>query len=275
MCNDEPVSRDGENGSGSSSDREAGTTTALELEEADEFAGPARLPGFFVTATDTEVGKTVVAAGLALVLRERGHNVGVMKPVASGGVDGPDGVVSPDALFLKEAAGVDDPMELINPVCLREPLAPTVAAKREGKHVSFEAVLQAFHALKARHETLIVEGVGGLVVPVAHETNVADMAEEMGLPLIIVARPGLGTINHTLLTVEAALHRELRISGIVISRYPADPGVADKTNPHVIEQESGVPVLGLLPDDPSISVEDGRLGRLGELFRANVSIPYK
>ena len=111
-------------------------------------------------------------------------------------------------------------------------------------------------------------------MPVAHEPDVADMAGEMGLPLIIVVRPGLGTINHTLLTIEAAMHRRLRIAGVVISRYPAEPGLAEKTSPHVIERESGVPVLGRLPEDPSISVEEGRLGRLGELFRAHVSIPY-
>ncbi len=252
-----------------------GVATEPELKEADAFSDAARVPGFFVTATDTDVGKTVVAAGLVMALRQRGHNVGVMKPVASGGVQGPGGeLTSADARFLMAATGTEDPMELVNPVCLREPLAPTVAARIEGKPIRYEAIMAAFRTLQARHETLVVEGVGGLAVPVAHEANVADVAGEMGLPLIIVARPGLGTINHTLLTVEAALHRKLCIAGIVICRYPLNPGAAERTNPEVIEQESGVPVLGLLPDDPSINVEACELGRLGELFRANVSIPY-
>ncbi len=234
---------------------------------------PARA-GFFVTATDTEVGKTVVAAGAAMALRARGLDVGVMKPVASGGVESPAGqLVSADAVFLKMAADADDPLSLINPVCLRAPLAPTVAAQMEGRRIDLEAIRSAYAALSERHDALVVEGVGGLLVPVAHETNVADLAGEMGLPLIIVARPGLGTINHTLLTLEAAAHRGLRVAGVVISRYPREPGDAERTNPEVIEREGGVPVLGLLPDDPSISVEEGRLGRLAELFRAHVELP--
>ena len=229
--------------------------------------------GFFVTATDTEVGKTVVSAGLAMTLRERGLNVGVMKPVASGGEEGGRGLFSQDALFLKTAAGVDDDLSLINPVCLRPPLAPTVAAALEGTTVRLGAVTDAYRTLAERHEAMVVEGIGGLRVPVTEEADVADVAGMMGLPLIIVARPGLGTISHCVLTVDAARAEGLTVAGIVISRYPRAPDLAERTNPVEIGRATGAAILGLLPEEPTISVEQNRLGRLLELFREHVAVP--
>lgn len=197
--------------------------------------------GLFVTGTDTGVGKTFVAAGLAALLRRRGIDVGVMKPISTGGSP------SEDALMLARAAGADDAMEEINPVCFPEPLAPTVAARRCGGTVELEKVWRAFHAISRRHKFIIVEGIGGLLVPLAEGLAVADLAKGMGLPVLIVARAGLGTINHTLLTIEAARSRGLRVAGVVLNQAePGAWGASEETNAGEIEAHGGVAVLGVI-----------------------------
>ncbi|NOZ22980.1 MAG: dethiobiotin synthase [Planctomycetes bacterium] len=204
--------------------------------------------GLFVTGTDTEVGKTVVAAGIARVLKRRGVDVGVMKPVASGGEP------SEDAVALAKAAGSDDPMEEINPICPPEPLAPTVTARRCGRPIDLQKVWDAFRSLAGRHEFLIVEGVGGLLVPLAEGITVADLAKGMALPVVIVGRTGLGTINHTLLTVEAARSRSLRIAGVVLNQVvDGSWGVSEETNPGEIEGHAGVRILGVIRHIKNIS----------------------
>lgn len=198
--------------------------------------------GLFVTGTDTEVGKTVVAAGIARALKRRGIDVGVMKPVASGGEP------NEDAAMLAEASGSGDPMEEINPICLPEPLAPTVAARRCGRSIDLRKVWDAFRSLSDRRKFMVVEGVGGLLVPLAEGITVADLAKGMDLPVLIVGRTGLGTINHTLLTVVAARGCFLRIAGIVLNQTVDTPwGVSEETNAGEIETHSGARVLGVLP----------------------------
>ena len=199
--------------------------------------------GVFITGTDTGVGKTAIAAGLATALRGRGLNVGVMKPIATGGAP------SPDALALKAAAATDDDLALINPVCLTEPLAPSVAAQIDGVEIDLSAIWEAHEELKQRHEVLIVEGVGGWLVPLGDGATTADLAVQLGWPVLVVARPGLGTINHTLLTLDAIRRRELPVLGVVINRFDdAVATTADRTNPDQIEQSGHVKVLAIVPD---------------------------
>src|SRR5205823_4609969 len=124
------------------------------------------MPGIFITGTDTGVGKTAVAAALAGALRSRGLDVGVMKPVQSGAERGPGGLVAPDGHFLAIAAGVEDPPEWVCPVCLEAPLAPSVAAEMEGREIDLGVVFAAYRALRERHDWLIVEGAGGICVPI-------------------------------------------------------------------------------------------------------------
>jgi dethiobiotin synthetase len=198
----------------------------------------------FVTGTDTGVGKTGVSAGIARALRRRGVDVGVMKPVATGAVRG----VSSDAVILKEAAGVGDPLDLINPVCLKPPLAPSVAARVSGKRIDLRRVWSAYRTLVSIHDCMIVEGVGGLLVPILDRTPVAAMAKRMGLPLIVVTRPTLGTINHTALTVHAARSFGLRMLGLVINYHARFRiGAAERLNPSVLERECRLPVLAQIP----------------------------
>ena len=213
-----------------------------------------RVRGVFVTGTDTGIGKTTVACVLAAWGRAQGLNIGVMKPVATGGLaaieNGRRVRVSKDALWLAACAGVADPRQLVNPVCYREPLAPMVAAHRARRPVDLRCVRRAFLELARRHDVLIVEGIGGLLVPLTSRVSVADLARWMGLPLAVVARPDLGTLNHTRLTLEAARARGLRIQGIVINHARPQPAgvmarLAQRTNPEAL-RDAG-PVLGELP----------------------------
>jgi dethiobiotin synthetase len=203
------------------------------------------IKGIFITGTDTAVGKTFVGAGLAAALRKGGIDVGVMKPAETGcGLR--KGILAPsDALKLIKAGGVDDPLDLVNPYRFREPLAPAIAAAREGKRIEIRRIVSAFRILARKHACMIVEGAGGIMVPLTTSHNYLDLARVLNLPVLIVARPGLGTINHTLLTVMALRSRGLRIAGIVINhRSKTRPGLAERTGPPVIERLSGVPIIG-------------------------------
>lgn len=215
-----------------------------------------------MTGTDTGVGKTVVAGALAAWFHQRGSNVGVMKPIATGARplrgDGGCRALSDDARFLRRAAQVRDGWPLINPVCLQEPLAPWTAALRAKRSIRLAPILQAFRMLASRHELLIVEGVGGLLVPLSARLTVADLARAMGLPLLLVARPGLGTLNHTLLTLECARRRRLPVVGVVFNhaKPPVDDWMtrlADRTNPQILKRLIRVPVLGTLPFHPAMA----------------------
>jgi dethiobiotin synthetase len=217
--------------------------------------------GLFITATDTGVGKTVITAALAKVLREGGRDVGVMKPVATGCVHRREGLVSEDAEFLAHAADAPEPLEEINPIRLAEPLAPTVAAARQKIELDLAPMWAAWRRLRDAHDILLIEGIGGILCPVTRKMFVADMAVRFALPVVVVARPNLGTINHTALTVEAAKARGLEVAGIIINRYNRDTeDVAEMTAPDEIQRVTGVPVLGLVPDDPATSVARGEIG---------------
>lgn len=202
--------------------------------------------GIFVTGTDTGVGKTVVSATLARLLRMNGINVGVMKPVTSGCREEEGSLVSDDALLLCLAAGIsysDD----IAPYCFREALAPAEAARSEGVRIDFNHIKAMYERLAASHDYIIVEGAGGLMAPLSGGLLVSDLALLLDLPLLVVARPGLGTINHTLLTSFAAQQMGLRVTGVIVNGMPDNPGLAERSAPHQIGSLCGAPVLGIWP----------------------------
>lgn len=215
--------------------------------------------GIFITGTDTGVGKTVVAATLARLLRVRGLNVGVMKPVTSGCREEGGHLISDDAQLLCQAAGVaysDD----VAPYLLREPVAPAEAAKQDGVRIDFGRIRAAYDRLAADHDFMIVEGAGGLMVPLAGGLLVADLVRQLDLPLLVVARPNLGTINHTVLTCFAAGQMELKVAGVIINNYPSAPDLAERSAVHHIGSLCGAPVLGNWPhrdDVDEIDVVDG------------------
>ena len=203
----------------------------------------------------------MVACALAAWCRHHGVNVGVMKPVATGGRFVANGAagrwVSDDARALAAAAGVDDPWPRVNPVCFKEPLAPWTAAMRARTAIRLDTVLSAFRSLSLRHPFLIVEGVGGLLVPLGPRVTVADLASRLGLPLVLVARPGLGTLNHTLLTLASARRLHLPVQGLILNHaHPPsrDPmaRLADQTNPEILRRMARVPLIGELPFLPTL-----------------------
>jgi dethiobiotin synthetase len=206
--------------------------------------------GIFITGTDTGVGKTVFSAVLARTLRLMGMTVGVMKPVTSGCSEVDGRLVSDDARLLAWAAGSDLPASLISPYLLRDPIAPAEAAARDGVRINFETIREAYGEIARRHDVTIVEGAGGLMVPLAGGMLVADLISLLQLPLLVVARPDLGTVNHTLLTTFAARQLGLSVRGIIISGFPEHPGLAEQTAPHLMDTLSGVPILGILPRLP-------------------------
>jgi dethiobiotin synthetase len=204
--------------------------------------------GLFVTGTDTGVGKTYVSAGLAVSLKRRGVDVGVMKPAETGCRMRAGQLVPKDALLLMKSASVNDALSLVNPYRLKNPLAPSVAAAREGKKIDPNKILSLFNALRDRHEFMIVEGAGGIMVPLYEQYTYLDLAHDIGLPVLVVARPGLGTINHTLLSIAALKGREIPIAGIVINyALDVEPGLAEETSPSVIENLSGIRIVGIIP----------------------------
>jgi dethiobiotin synthetase len=229
-------------------------------------------PGIFITGTDTGIGKTVIAAGLALVLRDRGIRVGVMKPVATGCYGADHRLISLDAVFLFEAAENEFPA-LSSPCRYRNPLAPSVAAVIEKREVSVTKLHKAYEELQNHYDFIIVEGIGGMLVPLTRDYFVANLIRDFNLPVVIVSRPGLGTINHTLLTVDAAVIRGFDVRGIVFNRLStANYSIAEVTNPKVVHELSGVAILGTLPEIENMDVESCRFGHLKEVFQERIQV---
>ena len=211
---------------------------------------PVRIPGLFVTGTDTGVGKTVIAGAIAAWLRSQGSRVAVCKPIATGCERRREGLVSEDAEFLAHCADSPHPLDLICPQRYAEPLAPAVAAERARQPVDWPAVERSLDLMSRDSDVMIVEGVGGVMVPLDERHTVLDLAAWLKLPAVVVTRAGLGTINHTLLTLRA-LRDVARLAGVVVNRYPVDtPGVAEETNPRIIAAWGHVPILCVTPDEP-------------------------
>jgi dethiobiotin synthetase len=183
------------------------------------------------------VGKTTVLAAAARALRRQGRPVQVCKPVATGSDD--------DTRLLAAAAGLTD-LLAITPWVLREPAAPPVAARCEGIELKLDDIVAAVRRLERPDVPLLVEGVGGLLCPLTERESVADLAGRLGLPLIVVARRSLGTLNHTLLTLEAALRRRLPVAGVVVSETEPVESLAAERNVEELRRRLDVPILGVL-----------------------------
>ncbi|MCK5581698.1 MAG: adenosylmethionine--8-amino-7-oxononanoate transaminase [Candidatus Omnitrophica bacterium] len=204
--------------------------------------------GLFISGTDTDVGKTIVTAVLGTLLQDKGVDVGVMKPIQCGGSD---------TKRLQKFLQVRDSFREMNPYYTKEALSPNVAFKRQKCTIYISRILQNFERLKSQHDLLLVEGAGGLMVPIKDDYLMSDLVKDMDLEMIIVARLGLGTINHTLLTINHAQQKGIPVKGIIFSETEQkEHGVAEKTNSEVVEKISGVPVLGVVPFLPKISQQE-------------------
>jgi dethiobiotin synthetase len=195
-----------------------------------------------ITGTDTGVGKTYLSTVLLTLLRRRGLSVAAMKPVETGvKADDP----ASDAMRLREAAGAGDPIERVRPILLTEPLAPWVALARSGGTVDLNALDAAYHRLAEGRDAILVEGAGGLLVPLTRDLAYDGLFVGWGLDLVVIAGNRLGTINHTLLTVRAAHDAGLRVRGVVLNAMDPEPGgIAERTNLEALaELLEPVPVL--------------------------------
>jgi dethiobiotin synthetase len=215
------------------------------------------LSGIFVVGTDTGVGKTLLSSAIARRLVEQGRRVGVLKPIATGATRAGDSWQSEDGEHLIRAIGGGVALDRVIPIIFEEPLAPSVAARRLGQPLEpgdvKQVVADALAWWADRAEVVVVEGIGGLLTPIADSGpdpcwTVADLAVTLDFPLLIVARRGLGTLNQTLLTVEAATRRGLRVAGVVLnSPEPATGSLAEATNADALAcLLDGIPVLGEL-----------------------------
>jgi len=229
---------------------------------------PSGMSGVFIAGTDTGVGKTCVTAALVYALRRDGIDAVAMKPLATGKAR--EGVFeSEDAEILARYSDADkDEYRLINPVFLSEEASPYMACKLLNASIDMGKVFSAYNTLKDRHEFLLVEGIGGVMVPISSDYYVIDMMKDMGLPVIIVARAKVGTINHTLLTVNACRDNGLRVVGVVVNMIDYSNKVEAYT-PSMIEELSGIPVIGSIPllHDINNSIE-----KLAEYIRYDLII---
>ncbi len=206
------------------------------------------MKGFFITGTDTGVGKTIIAGAMIRALCFLGLKTGGMKPIESGCIREGDVLMPSDGMFLKQTAQMQEPVTQVTPCCFENPLAPLTASELEKKSISVAVIKKAYYNLFKHYNALIVEGVGGLMVPIRDNYFVVDLAKEFDLPMIVVARPGLGTINHTLLTVNYAISEGLRVAGVIINySHPPENSLAEDTNPQILKQICPVPLLGIFP----------------------------
>ncbi|MGR3304238.1 MAG: dethiobiotin synthase [Candidatus Scalindua sp.] len=223
--------------------------------------------GIFVTGIDTGVGKTVIAGAIAAAIKAHGLDVGVMKPVATGAREIDGKLISEDVVYLKKIIDSTDDDDLVNPIRLKPASAPTIAASKTGVLIDMENVWKAYKELADKHDFVVVEGIGGLMVPIDDNTLVADMALKMDLALVIVSKHYMGAINHTLLTLEYARSRNLRIKGIIFNMLRnGEEFVAE------IRRLSSSPVLGTIPFNENVCVEKCLYGDIVECFRKEINI---
>jgi len=201
------------------------------------------MAGLFITGTDTGVGKTIVTAGIAAYLKERGFHVAAMKPVESGCLSG---APESDSVYLKKMIPLADDLDLINTYAFEPALAPGLAARLEGVEISFDRILENFHRLELLHRFVLVEGAGGLRVPLAPGREVGDLIAAMKLPVLVVARMALGTVNHSLLTLEALERRGLPVAGLVLNCVGKELDASARYNAELLADRSQAPVWGVL-----------------------------
>lgn len=203
--------------------------------------------GLFVTGTDTEIGKTVVAAGLVHTLAAQGRRVVAMKPVASGSESTPEGLRNGDALHLIDAANVAADYAMVNPYCFAPAIAPHLAAAEAGIDMRLGSILDAAGTLAARADMLVVEGVGGWQVPLGLDFGVPDLARQLALPVVLVVGLRLGCINHARLSVESILSAGCRLAGWVGNTPTAEPMAREVENTATLKSLLPVPCWGVVP----------------------------
>ena len=208
-----------------------------------------RMTGVFVAGTDTGVGKTLVSAALVRRLAQTGHRVGVMKPVETG-VDA-GALDESDAARLMAAAAVNDSLDLVSPYRFPAPVAPFSAAEAQGEHIALSEIVRRYERLAARYPCVVVEGAGGLLVPMGHDWDMSDLISRLSLPVVLVGRVGLGGINHALLTLEALERRRTRVLALFLNETALSTTPVQRkqcaSTVALLKKRGAVPLLGPLP----------------------------
>lgn len=216
----------------------------------------AKHKGLFITGTDTGVGKTLIAGAIAKILSQKGKKTGVFKPVATGCRKTKAELVSEDAEFLKSCTNIELELGAINPVKFEIPAAPFPCEKAEKRKVDFRKIADAYKKICQKSDFVIVEGIGGIKVPITAKIDVLELSKAFKLPVIIVARSKLGTINHTLLTIEAVRRAGLSLAGVVINGYDEKTkDFAEQTNARIIEKLGKVKILAVVPFDDKTNMK--------------------
>lgn len=210
--------------------------------------------GIFITGTDTGVGKTLVTAALTLHLKKRGLTVGVMKPIETGVSAGRE--AQSDAARLRSIIESEETLGAVCPYSFELPVAPLTAAQMKRRSINPGTISKIYRLLSNRYECMVVEGIGGVQVPITRTDNVLSLIKHLRLPVVIVGRAGLGGINHALLTVEALRRQNIRMIALVLNRtHPVQSALArvqERSTLEVLRKQSGVPVIGPLPYEPGL-----------------------
>ena len=223
------------------------------------------LKSLFITGTDTDVGKTYITAGLGVVLRKMGIDVGVMKPFAAGAAQ-KKGYKSEDIEIISRAAMACDPENLVNPQFFPIPASPYTAWKTLKIKPKINSVLTNFKKLSKLHSMLLVEGMGGIMTPILKDYFVADLIKDMKIPAVIVTRTRVGTVNHTIMTVSMCKKYNIPVKGIIINDFDSD-GYKTKELARDLKNLTGVPILGLIP-----FIGDMSDSSMYEIFKKNLNM---
>lgn len=227
--------------------------------------------GIFILGTDTDVGKTFVTAGLVHVLRKNGYNTCSFKPVQSGGLETKEGLIPTDAEFVKKVANIDEDLKNLYSYCLKKPASPHLSAQIENIKIQPEKIMKDYKTLADQYDLVVVEGSGGAVVPLIDENyTISNLMKDLNLPVIIVARAGLGTINHTCLTVHYAEALGVEIKGIIINGYKGS--IIEDDNIKMIEKITKKSILGTINQLPSVENEKELIKNIRSEFEKNINI---
>ena len=204
--------------------------------------------GLFITGTDTGVGKTVVTAAILAHLQSQGQKTGVMKPIETGVDSECSSAANSDALFLMECGGIEDALAEICPIRLKPTASPFQAATIENRPIQPETILSAYRKLSGKYDRMLVEGIGGVRVPITRDYGVVELMRDIGLPAVVVACYQLGTLNHTLMTLDTLKQNGIPVRGVVFNQTgPETPDAIEQDQPRLIEELSGAKVLGEFP----------------------------
>ncbi|QLH02909.1 dethiobiotin synthase [Nitrosopumilus cobalaminigenes] len=222
------------------------------------------MKSLFIAGTDTDVGKTYITAGLAVVLRKMGVDIGVMKPFAAGSAQ-KKGYKSEDVEILSRAAHACDPENLVNPQFFPIPASPYTAWKKLKIKPRIPIVLSSFKKLTKLHEMILVEGMGGIMTPILKDYFITNLIKEMKIPTVIVTRSKVGTVNHTIMTIKMCEKYKIPVKGIIINDFDKGYPVKDLTKD--LQNLTGVPVLGSIPFIKDMSDES-----LNRIFKKNINL---